>query len=38
MESEYKAIDVADGAISSLLLGEARIETPFDWDNSIVFS
>jgi hypothetical protein len=27
MEFEYKVIDVADGAISSLLLGEGRIET-----------
>ncbi|WFF79194.1 DUF4177 domain-containing protein [Delftia tsuruhatensis] len=27
MEYEYKVIDVADGAISSLLLGEGRIET-----------
>ena len=27
MEYEYKLIDVADGAISSLLLGEGRIET-----------
>ncbi|WP_278534745.1 DUF4177 domain-containing protein [Delftia acidovorans] len=26
MEYEYKVIDVADGAISSLLLGEGRIE------------
>lgn len=28
MEYEYKVIDVADGSISSLLLGEGRIETP----------
>lgn len=27
MEYEYKVIDVADGAISSLLLGDGRIET-----------
>lgn len=27
MEFEYKVIDVADGAISPLLLGEGRIET-----------
>jgi hypothetical protein len=27
MEYEYKVIDVADGAVSSLLLGEGRIET-----------
>lgn len=27
MEFEYKVIDVADGAISSLLLNEGRIET-----------
>lgn len=27
MEYEYKVIDVADGAISSLLLSEGRIET-----------
>ncbi len=27
MEYEYKVIDVADGSISSLLLGEGRIET-----------
>lgn len=27
MEYEYKVIDVADGEISSLLLGEGRIET-----------
>lgn len=27
MEYEYKVIDVADGAISSFLLGEGRIET-----------
>ncbi|BBD00571.1 MULTISPECIES: DUF4177 domain-containing protein [Sphingobium] len=27
MEYEYKVIDVADGAISSALLGEGRIET-----------
>ena len=27
MEYEYKVLDVADGAISSLLLGEGRIET-----------
>lgn len=27
MEFEYKVIDVADGAISSVLLGEGRIET-----------
>jgi hypothetical protein len=27
LEYEYKVIDVADGAISSLLLGEGRIET-----------
>lgn len=27
MEFEYKVIDVADGAISSLLFGEGRIET-----------
>ena len=27
MEHEYKVIDVADGAISSLLLNEGRIET-----------
>jgi hypothetical protein len=27
MEYEYKVIDVADGGISSLLLGEGRIET-----------
>lgn len=27
MEFEYKVIDVADGSISSLLLGEGRIET-----------
>lgn len=27
MEFEYKVIDVADGAISSLLLGDGRIET-----------
>lgn len=27
MEYEYKVIDVADGAFSSLLLGEGRIET-----------
>ena len=27
MEYEYKVIDVADGSISSLLLGEVRIET-----------
>lgn len=27
MEYEYKVMDVADGAISSLLLGEGRIET-----------
>lgn len=27
MDYEYKVIDVADGAISSLLLGEGRIET-----------
>lgn len=27
MEFEYKVIDVADGAISSFLLGEGRIET-----------
>lgn len=27
MEYEYKCIDVADGAISALLLGEGRIET-----------
>lgn len=27
MEYEYKVIDVADGAISSLLLNEGRIET-----------
>ena len=28
MEYEYKVIDVADGSISSFLLGEGRIETP----------
>lgn len=27
MEYEYKVIDVADGSLSSLLLGEGRIET-----------
>lgn len=27
MEYEYKVIDVADGAVSSFLLGEGRIET-----------
>ena len=27
MEYEYKVIDVADGAVSSVLLGEGRIET-----------
>jgi len=27
MEYEYKVIDVADGSISSLLVGEGRIET-----------
>lgn len=27
MEFEYKVIDVADGSISSFLLGEGRIET-----------
>jgi hypothetical protein len=27
MEYEYKVIDVADGAISSVLLGDGRIET-----------
>ena len=27
MEYEYKVVDVADGAISSVLLGEGRIET-----------
>lgn len=27
MEYEYKVIDVADGAVSALLLGEGRIET-----------
>lgn len=27
MEYEYKVIDVADGAISSFLMGEGRIET-----------
>lgn len=27
MDYEYKVIDVADGSISSLLLGEGRIET-----------
>jgi hypothetical protein len=27
VEYEYKVIDVADGAISSFLLGEGRIET-----------
>lgn len=27
MEYEYRVIDVADGSISSLLLGEGRIET-----------
>lgn len=27
MEYEYKVIDVADGAISSFLIGEGRIET-----------
>lgn len=27
MEHEYKVIDVADGSISSVLLGEGRIET-----------
>lgn len=27
MEYEYKVIDVADGSISSVLLGEGRIET-----------
>lgn len=27
MEYEYKVIDVADGTISSFLLGEGRIET-----------
>lgn len=27
MEYEYKVIDVADGAVSSALLGEGRIET-----------
>ena len=27
MEYEYKVIDVADGAVSSLLLNEGRIET-----------
>jgi hypothetical protein len=27
MEYEYKVIDVADGEISSLLLGEGRVET-----------
>jgi hypothetical protein len=27
LEYEYKVIDVADGSISSLLLGEGRIET-----------
>lgn len=27
MEFEYKVIDVADGAISSVLLGDGRIET-----------
>jgi len=27
MEYEYRVIDVADGAVSSLLLGEGRIET-----------
>lgn len=27
MEYEYKVIDVADGSISSILLGEGRIET-----------
>lgn len=27
MEYEYKVIDVADGAISALLLGDGRIET-----------
>ena len=28
MEYEYKVIDVADGAISTVLLGDGRIETP----------
>lgn len=28
MEYEYRVIDVADGSISSALLGEGRIETP----------
>jgi len=28
LEYEYKVIDVADGSISSALLGEGRIETP----------
>ncbi|MBP3982610.1 DUF4177 domain-containing protein, partial [Acidovorax sp. JG5] len=27
MEYEYKVIDVADGAVSSFLMGEGRIET-----------
>lgn len=27
MEYDYRVIDVADGAISSVLLGEGRIET-----------
>ena len=27
MEYEYKVIDVVDGAISSILLGEGQIET-----------
>jgi hypothetical protein len=27
MEYEYKVIDVADGSVSSMLLGEGRIET-----------
>jgi hypothetical protein len=27
MEYEYKVIDVADGSISSVLLGEGRVET-----------
>jgi hypothetical protein len=28
MEYEYKVIDVADGSISTVLLGDGRIETP----------
>lgn len=28
MEYEYRVIDVADGAVSTVLLGDGRIETP----------